>query len=172
MTDTPLPAELLKTAIGKIKVDVDRELALFFDHKIAEAGRVDPQYRKLMLETKKLILRGGKRLRPFMVWLGWRLAGGTKYDDFLKLAVAWEIYHNSALILDDIMDQDHTRHNGLNITQGAQVSKNRGRIKAIAQGCAGQSNRQMPHPCYTLAACLENLSQQRPCRAWRRFVFL
>jgi geranylgeranyl diphosphate synthase type I len=132
MTDTPLPAELLKTAIGKIKVDVDRELALFFDHKIAEAGRVDPQYRKLMLETKKLILRGGKRLRPFMVWLGWRLAGGTKYDDFLKLAVAWEIYHNSALILDDIMDQDHTRHNGLNIYGVYEKSLKRSHAPEVA----------------------------------------
>lgn len=115
MTATTPPAELLISAIGTIKVDVDRELALFFDHKIAEAGRIDPQYRKLMLETKKLVLRGGKRLRPFMAWLGWRLAGGKDYGEFLKLACAWEIYHNSALILDDIMDQDHTRHNGLNI---------------------------------------------------------
>ena len=85
------PTDLLKTSIGKIKSDVDRELALFFDHKIAEAGRIDPQYRKLMQETKKIILRGGKRLRPFMVWLGWRLGGGTDYDNFLKLALSWEI---------------------------------------------------------------------------------
>lgn len=115
MTENANPTDLLKASIGKIKADVDRELALFFDHKIAEAGRVDPQYRKLMLETKKVILRGGKRLRPFMVWLGWRLGGGKDYDNFLKLALSWEIYHASALILDDIMDQDTTRHGGPNI---------------------------------------------------------
>lgn len=114
MTDIP-PAELLRSAIGKIKVDVDRELALFFDHKMAEAGRVDPQYRKLLMETRKVCLRGGKRLRPFMAWLGWRLGGGTDYDSFLKLAIAWEIYHLSAVILDDIMDHDTVRHGGLNV---------------------------------------------------------
>lgn len=113
-TDT---SQLLKDQILQIKRDIDRELALFFDHKIAEAGRIDTQYKRLLNETKKLALRGGKRLRPFMVWLGWQLGGGKErqYDQCIQLGLAWEVYHVSALILDDVMDRDTHRHGGLNI---------------------------------------------------------
>lgn len=105
----------LKLAIGRIKTDVDRELAIFFDMKIAEAGKLDPQYKRLLQEMKKFALRGGKRLRPFMAWLGWQIAGGKNYDHFIQTVMAWELYHNFAIIHDDIMDNDDTRYGGPNI---------------------------------------------------------
>lgn len=111
----PELSENLKTAIGKIKTDVDRELAIFFDVKIAEAGKLDSQYKRLLQEMKKFALRGGKRLRPFMAWLGWQIAGGKDYDNFIQTVMAWELYHNFAIIHDDIMDNDSQRYGGPNV---------------------------------------------------------
>ncbi|MBP9827042.1 polyprenyl synthetase family protein [Candidatus Saccharibacteria bacterium] len=108
-------SEELKTAISQIKTDIDRELAIFFDVKIAAAGRIDPDFKRLVSEMKKFALRGGKRLRPFMAWLGYQVAGGKDYPAFLQTAVAWELYHNFAVIHDDIMDNDATRYGGPNI---------------------------------------------------------
>lgn len=105
----------LAAAIAKIKELTDRELAIFFDLRASEAGKVDPQYKRLLLEMQKFSLRGGKRLRPFMAYLGYRLGGGKDDESFARLALAWEVYHLGALIHDDIMDQDNRRYGGPNI---------------------------------------------------------
>ena len=116
MMSKPDVSESLDQQIKHIKADIDRELALFFDHKITEAGRIDSQYKRLVSEMKKFTLRGGKRLRPFMAYLGYQVGGGKSYDNFIRTAMAWELYHSFAVIHDDIMDQDSRRYGGPNIT--------------------------------------------------------
>lgn len=113
---TPVISDELNAAVKRIKTDTDRELAVFLDHKIAAAGKIDPQYRRLITEMKKFILRGGKRLRPFMAYLGYQVAGGEDYDTFIRTAIALEIYHSFAVIHDDIMDNDMMRYGGPNIS--------------------------------------------------------
>jgi geranylgeranyl diphosphate synthase type II len=105
----------LASAIKEIKELTDRELGIFFDLRASEAGRFDGQYKRLVQEMKKFSLRGGKRLRPFMVHLGYRLGGEGNDEAFARLALAWEVYHLGALIHDDIMDQDNQRYGGPNI---------------------------------------------------------
>jgi geranylgeranyl pyrophosphate synthase len=105
----------LAAAIKEVKDLTDRELGIFFDLRASEAGRYDTQYKRLLQEMKKFSLRGGKRLRPFMAHLGYRLGGGGNDEAFARLALAWEVYHLGALIHDDIMDQDNQRYGGLNI---------------------------------------------------------
>lgn len=105
----------LAAAIAHVKELTDRELAIFFDLRASEAGKYDAQYKRLLLEMKKFSLRGGKRLRPFMTYLGYKLGGGKNDEAFARLALAWEVYHLGALIHDDIMDQDGQRYGGLNI---------------------------------------------------------
>jgi geranylgeranyl pyrophosphate synthase len=106
--------ELVDT-IAEVKALTDRELAIFFDLRASEAGKFDAQYKRLLQEMKKFSLRGGKRLRPFMAYLGYKLGGGRNDEAFARLALAWEVYHLGALIHDDIMDQDYQRYGGLNI---------------------------------------------------------
>lgn len=110
-----LASENLVINIARIKTDVDRELTLFFDHKIAEASRIDPQYKRLITEMKKFAMRGGKRLRPFMSYLGYQLASGKDYKKFIQTVTALEMYHLFALIHDDVMDQDTRRYGGPNV---------------------------------------------------------
>jgi len=52
---------------------------------------------------------GGKNLRAFLVWLGYRLADGQKVEKVLPVSLAIELLHSFLLIHDDIIDQSDTR---------------------------------------------------------------
>ena len=121
------PSEQLLARIKRVKTSIDSELTKLWDNKIAEAGKIDPQYKRLLSEMKKFSLRGGKRLRPYLVSLGYEVAGGKREKDAIQLGVAWELYHLFAAIHDDIMDQDEQRYGGPNIT-GAYVRLLRRRL--------------------------------------------
>lgn len=119
MMSTMAVSEALSTQIQMVKADVERELGLFFDHKIAEASKIEAQYKRLLTEMKKYYLNGGKRLRPFLAYLGYRIGGGAasgkEYQRFIQIAAALEMYHQFALIHDDVMDRDTRRHNAPNL---------------------------------------------------------
>jgi geranylgeranyl diphosphate synthase type I len=111
-----MPEQNLKQFMSYVKTEVDTRLERVFDAKIKRAGELDAEYKKLLIETKKQVLRGGKRLRPALAVLGYKIAGGKKVETMLDAAVALEIFHNYLLIHDDFMDRDERRHGGLNIT--------------------------------------------------------
>lgn len=52
--------------------------------------------------------KGGKKIRGFLIRLGFELAGG-KNKEILKIAAAYEILHTSILAHDDIIDKSTTR---------------------------------------------------------------
>ncbi|HKK60048.1 MAG TPA: polyprenyl synthetase family protein [Salinivirga sp.] len=53
---------------------------------------------------------GGKRIRPVLLLMAAEAFGG-KYQDAIPAAMAIEIFHNSTLIHDDIMDEAELRRN-------------------------------------------------------------
>lgn len=46
----------LAAAIAHVKELTDRELAIFFDLRASEAGKYDAQYKRLLLEMKKILI--------------------------------------------------------------------------------------------------------------------
>jgi len=63
-----------------------------------------------MLERiEEFCLRGGKRLRPALVYLGYRLLGGKDSDDIVKTSLVVELIHSFLLIHDDVMDESFLR---------------------------------------------------------------
>jgi geranylgeranyl pyrophosphate synthase len=99
-----------------VSKEIDKRLEKFFNLKIAEAKKIDPIYEKLLLDMKKFIQRGGKRLRPTLMLLGYKAAGGTDFEAALDASLSLEIFHNFVLIHDDVMDGDMTRYGGANMT--------------------------------------------------------
>jgi len=105
------------TSLNKFVIDeIDQRLAKFFDKKIIEAKKIDPLYARLLEDMKKFILRGGKRLRPTLMILGYRAGGGKDINKALDIALSLEVFHNFVLIHDDVMDGDLKRYGGANIT--------------------------------------------------------
>ncbi len=77
------------------------------DRRLAASIRGDPA--QLYAAARHLIVNGGKRLRPFMVFKSCQLLGG-KRRDAMAAAAAVEMIHNFTLVHDDIMDNDEVRH--------------------------------------------------------------
>src|SRR3972149_8710514 len=61
-------------------------------------------YRKLANFSK-----GGKRLRAYLVWLGYQIGGGKDLSKILPISLAFEIAQDFVLIHDDIMDNSDLR---------------------------------------------------------------
>jgi geranylgeranyl diphosphate synthase type II len=105
----------INSYINDIKVRVDKELADFYKVRDKKSAKIGAEYKRLIEETSKQALRGGKRLRPALAVLGYEIAGGKERNKIIKASIALEIFHNYLLIHDDIMDRDERRHGGLNI---------------------------------------------------------
>lgn len=70
----------------------------------------DPTLVQMLAEPSRLLEAGGKRIRPLLAWLGYRLAGGKDEEAALQAVVALELFHAFALVHDDIMDLGTERH--------------------------------------------------------------
>lgn len=64
-----------------------------------------------VLEHIKKISLGGKRLRPYMIWLLYSSSiENSRIEDISDVLIAIELFHVFCLIHDDIMDEAQTRH--------------------------------------------------------------
>jgi geranylgeranyl diphosphate synthase type I len=118
------PEEFAKLLDG-FRARLDREIAAFLDAKRASAlsgGEVSgaparergarsglSDLADLVEGVARLMVQGGKRLRPALVYYTYRACGGRSDEQALPLAVATEFLHTYLLIHDDIMDHAETR---------------------------------------------------------------
>lgn len=59
--------------------------------------------------SSHLIHGGGKRVRPLVTLLAFKLFGGTKIEDIVDIATAIELIHTATLLHDDIIDGAEVR---------------------------------------------------------------
>lgn len=81
---------------------------LFFRNKRRELSK----YPKLIPDFYNLLEdfgKGGKVIRPFLVYLGYKLNGGRDLKVILPICLAVELVHNCFLIQDDIIDESEVR---------------------------------------------------------------
>ena len=120
---------MIKGYIAKWKPEIDR--AILSNLK----GEVPSLWEK----AKDYIQRGGKRLRPALVLIGAREAGGSE-TDVLELGAAVELFHNFSLVHDDIEDSSDLRRGKpcLHIIHGVPLAINAGDAMLIKsfQMCA------------------------------------
>lgn len=70
-----------------------------------------------------VVSSGGKRLRPALCILGYKVCGGTDSDQAVKVGSAFEIIHSATLIHDDINDQGEMRRGRKALHKEYTVSK-------------------------------------------------
>ncbi|EKE16204.1 MAG: hypothetical protein ACD_11C00027G0004 [uncultured bacterium] len=100
-----------KETLAGFKKKVDFEIETFFDRKIKEISQEDAWVTEGMEYVKKLTLAGGKRLRPALMYWGYKACGGKDEEKIIKAAVGVELTHIFLLIHDDIIDRSDRRHN-------------------------------------------------------------
>ncbi|MDQ2973106.1 MAG: polyprenyl synthetase family protein [bacterium] len=82
-----------------------------FNKRLIEATDIHSTYAQLWEIIKSEMLKGGKRIRPYLTMVGY-----GKYDDsIITVAVAQELIHLAMLIHDDIIDKDSFRRGSKNI---------------------------------------------------------
>jgi geranylgeranyl diphosphate synthase type I len=91
------------------KNDFDKEIADYFQTQIFEASKVNSIAGEIMQNLEHLILAGGKRFRPALVYYTYLACGGKDHKIAKKLGLSLEIFHTFALIHDDIIDLSLTR---------------------------------------------------------------
>lgn len=87
---------------------IDRKLEAFLSKQVYERDDVE----KIFKRIPEFILREGKRVRPALFLEGYKIGGGDKIDECFQASLLVELWHNSFLIYDDIMDRDVLRRGG------------------------------------------------------------
>lgn len=85
---------------------INARLAGLLDGKIRES---EGFLRSCYTDLKEFVLRGGKRLRPLLTIMAFKAVCDRAEDEILLPAVGIELFHNSSLIHDDIMDEADRR---------------------------------------------------------------
>jgi geranylgeranyl diphosphate synthase type I len=93
------------------------ELERFCDEQLIKAGEKDHVLEEMVRVLKEFILRGGKRVGPMMVILGYIMARtlankSIEKEKIIRVACAVETHHLYLLNLDDMVDRDVMRHGG------------------------------------------------------------
>jgi len=99
------PASLLQIAAR-----VERRLGEVLEPELARWAAFDPDLEEPLAEIPRLVLGGGKRLRPAFCHWGYAAAGGDPTDAIVADAgAAFELMHAFALFHDDVMDDAASR---------------------------------------------------------------
>ncbi len=98
--------------LQKYKEIIDSGLKSLFEEKINESKDfIQSNYFSL----RKFMLKGGKKLRPVMMIMAFKALCDQDEKKIYLPAVGLELFHNSSLIHDDIMDEDGERRGMLSM---------------------------------------------------------
>jgi len=100
---------LAKTILADYKKQIDPLLVEFFQGQKAQIPTSLKYAHQMLNNLEDFCTRGGKRLRPALVYYGYKLLGGDESKDILKASLAMELIHTFLLIHDDIMDESDFR---------------------------------------------------------------
>jgi len=98
--------------LQKYKEIIDSGLKTLFEERINESkGFIQSSYFFL----REFVLKGGKKLRPVMTIMAFKALCDQDEEKIYLPAVGLELFHNSSLIHDDIMDEDGERRGMLSM---------------------------------------------------------
>jgi geranylgeranyl diphosphate synthase type I len=114
---------------------VEARLAEFLDAELARWTALDGDLTEPFAEIRRLVLTGGKRLRPAFCHWGFVGLGGDPDDPrIVDAGAAFELMHAFALFHDDVMDDAASR-------RGATTTHTLYSAKHVADGWAGEARR-------------------------------
>lgn len=99
----------LPPAVARLRERLDVALANEVDRLWPRLVDLHPYLAPLADELRAFVLRGGKRLRPLFVLLGFQAAGGGDPQAVMGPALAIELLHTCALVHDDVIDRSNLR---------------------------------------------------------------
>lgn len=110
--------------------DAIERLDAFLLKKQTAAARLDPAYGALIGQLQQLVARGGKRLRPRLLFASYAVYGGAQAQ-ISSVAAAMELLHAGLLMHDDVIDEDTVRWGNANIA-GVYLSQGEHYAQSVA----------------------------------------
>ncbi len=93
--------------------NVNKALSEYLEYKINQVSRYGNWHIQFYGNMKEYLMRGGKRLRPVLVAIGYKSIKDTiDLKHLYRAANSIEILHNGSLLHDDLIDHDETRRGG------------------------------------------------------------
>lgn len=101
--------------IHSFKKTSDKVLQIYVKKKIHEAQKITSWDRpkQLVSYIEDSIFAWWKRLRPYLIYIGYKLFGWSQDKEVIRFSGSAELIHSFALIHDDIIDKGEMRHNKL-----------------------------------------------------------
>jgi len=115
MTNTTFSKTENHITRSTVKRRIDQELNIFFNQRIDLAYALSEDYGDLWNCIKQTVVSGGKRIRPYLVLVGYTIGGQQSYSDITSAMLSFEVLHQALLIHDDIIDRDYFRHSQPNV---------------------------------------------------------
>lgn len=101
----------MKSIVDEISVYRQR-INLFIEEFLSEKTKVYEGWgvdvEKVLAQFKKIAM-GGKRFRGYLMYLGYKLAGGMEDEKIIRASVFVELFHAGLLVQDDVMDRADKR---------------------------------------------------------------
>ncbi len=94
----------------KLKKEIDFNLRRYLLQATRETEKKDKEAGRMLKHMAKIIMTGGKRIRPILLYVGYLAAGGKEKKEIIKAGIGIELIHNYFLAHDDIMDRGKMRH--------------------------------------------------------------
>lgn len=101
--------------IQAVREHVNVLLGQHFREREAQAKAINPDYARLWQTIHTTALAGGKRLRPYLTYLSYTIAGGNDEALAIRVGTTLELLHLCMLVHDDIIDRDYIRHGQPNV---------------------------------------------------------
>jgi len=98
--------------LQKYKEIIDSGLKTLFEERINESKDF---IRSSYFYLREFVLKGGKKLRPVMTIMAFKALCDQNEEKIYLPSVGLELFHNSSLIHDDIMDEDGERRGMLSM---------------------------------------------------------
>lgn len=133
-----LPGMEFEYAAGFVKKKVDERLEKFFSSKKSSCRQ--EQIKILIEQVADFTLRGGKRTRPFLCWMGHQAVHSSQLtvsgNTLFNVMAGIELFQSFALIHDDILDEDASRRGKPTVHEyfGKVYGKHFGESMAILAG--------------------------------------
>lgn len=99
--------------IKAFKQIFDKQLKKYIAIKIKQGQKIasSPRMQQVIAYIDDFVFSGGKRVRPYLVYIAYKASGGAgKDDEIMRFSQSHELLHTMALVHDDIIDKGEMRH--------------------------------------------------------------
>jgi len=132
------PRNPFLTLLPSVKREIDARLDRFFTEQLEEVAPFGAEVTALLDALARFTLRGGKRLRPALLVVGFRLVEPrASLKAAFDAGLALELLHSYLLVHDDWMDGDELRRGGATVHASLArrfKDKHKGHSSAILAG--------------------------------------